>query len=72
LEWLAAMGSHTPEGGQHCARYYGAYVNAFRGGQQKREAEVPIPTVLELEKEDFSQVPPAHWECRITTPFASI
>ena len=66
------MGTNAPEGGQQCALYYGAYANAFRGRQQKREAEEPIPTVLELEEEDFSQVPPAYWEYRITTPFASI
>ena len=38
LEWLAAMGSHVPERGQQSVRYYGAYANAFRGRQRKREA----------------------------------
>jgi len=38
LEWLAAIGSHVAERGQQCVRYYGAYANAFRGKQRKREA----------------------------------
>jgi len=43
------MGSHVPDRGQHCVRYYGAYANAFRDRQRKREAEESIPTVLEPE-----------------------
>jgi len=48
LQWLAAMGSHVPERGQQCVRYYGAYANAFRGRQRKREAEESIPTVRQI------------------------
>jgi hypothetical protein len=38
LEWLAAVGSHVPERDQQSVRYYGAYANAFRSRQRKREA----------------------------------
>jgi hypothetical protein len=46
-EWLAAMGTHLPDRGQQCVRYYGAYANSTRGRLRKRQLADPIPTVLE-------------------------
>ena len=44
---MAAMGSRVLERGQQSIRHYGAYANASRGKQRKRETEEPIPTVVE-------------------------
>jgi len=49
LEWLAAMGTHVPDRGQQCVRYYGFLSNSARGRRRKKEEHDPIPTVLEPE-----------------------
>jgi hypothetical protein len=59
LEWLAAMpacacphadrGTHVPERGQQCVRYYGYLSNSARGRRRKKDEHDPIPTVLEPE-----------------------
>ena len=49
LEWLAAMGTHVPDRGQQCVRYYGYLSNSARGRRRKKDEHDPIPTVLEPE-----------------------
>ena len=43
LEWLAAMGTHVPDRGQQCVRYYGFYTNSTRGRLRKRQPATPSP-----------------------------
>jgi hypothetical protein len=38
LEWLARMGDHIPDPGQHRTMFYGEYANLARGARQRSEA----------------------------------
>lgn len=49
LEWLAAMCSHIPEGGEQMVRYYGNYRNASRGKRKETE-DNRVPSILEADK----------------------
>jgi hypothetical protein len=39
LEWLTAMCSHAPDGGEQMVRYYGYYRNISRGKRREQEQD---------------------------------